>query len=72
MKKNINGIDAFIRLILGITIGFLIYMNFFKDSLITNLEIALSIFLLATSLVRFCPLYSFLGVNTKKKKDRMY
>ena len=72
MKKNVNGIDGFIRVILGIAVGFLVYIGLIDDSLLNNLGIAFSVYLVITGIARFCLLYSFLGVSTKKKKDRMY
>jgi hypothetical protein len=67
MKKNMGSLDKSIRFLLAIVFAYL----YFSDTVTGVLGYVLlafgSIFIL-TSLVSFCPLYTFLGINTCKTK----
>lgn len=67
MKANMGGIDKLIRIIIAAIIGYLYYMGTISGNLGLGLLIIAAIFLL-TSALSFCPLYSFFGINTCKKK----
>jgi len=63
MKKNMGVADRFIRTLLAVVVGVLVLTGVLKGTLGIVLGVMAAIFLL-TSLVSFCPLYTFLGVNT--------
>jgi hypothetical protein len=67
MKKNVGSTDQIIRLILAILVGILYYTDTISDTLGLVL-VALSIVLVLTSVVNFCPLYIPFGINTRKKQ----
>jgi len=66
MKMNIGSIDKIIRILVGI---FLVSMFFWVDSGLKYVGV-MGLVLLVTSFIGFCPLYSFLGINTCKTKSR--
>ena len=74
MKKNFNKSGRFIRVILGISLLVLAFTDFFADDLVQKIAIGVSIFLILTALIYFCPIYYFLGIDTFKsgKKPKMY
>ena len=66
MKKNMGIVDRSIRVVLAILFAYL----FFSNTVTGTMGIVLLIFgivFLLTSLVSFCPLYTFVGINTCKK-----
>ena len=67
MKKNVGSTDQIIRLILAILVGILYYTDTISGTLGFVL-VALSIVLVLTSVVNFCPLYLPFGINTRKKQ----
>jgi hypothetical protein len=67
MKKNVGSTDQIIRLILAILVGILYYNDTISGTLGLVL-VALSIVLVLTSVVNFCPLYLPFGINTRKKQ----
>lgn len=62
MKKNVCGIDRSIRIIIGIAL--------IAYAILAKAPIAyIGILPLLTGLIKFCPLYPFLKINTCAKKD---
>lgn len=63
MKKNVGDIDRWVRFIIGILL--LTLLN-------TNLEYRnlgyIGLFFIFSGLLRYCPLYSLLKINTIKKR----
>jgi hypothetical protein len=66
MKKNMGGADKIIRLIVALIITALYFTNIISGVLVIVLIVLSGIFVL-TSLIGFCPLYTFLGINTCPK-----
>ncbi len=69
MKKNVGSIDRTLRILLAIIIAIL----FFTKVITGTLGIILLIFagiLVITSLIGFCGLYTILGINTCKIKNK--
>lgn len=62
MEKNVNGIDAFVRVIFG-----LIFVDLFfvLDGSIKSISLV-GIVLLFTASVKFCPIYRIFGISTCK------
>jgi hypothetical protein len=67
MKKNMGPVDRLIRVILAVAMVALYSMGVLEGTGGVIL-IALSIILVLTSLVGFCPLYLPLGLSTLRKK----
>jgi hypothetical protein len=67
MKANMGTADKFIRVLIGVLIAVLYYLNVISGTT-AIIILAIGIVLLITSLVSFCPLYTLLGINTCKKK----
>ncbi len=71
MKKNVGVIDMVIRLIISIT---LFYIGYFDNPIIsagtpqTIIKYAAFVPFL-TGLLRFCPLYVLVGIDSCKKSD---
>lgn len=67
MKKNVGGIDSIIRTVLGVAsaaAGIFVSMS-------AGLRIAafvVAVVLLFTGIYGFCPIWSALGINTRKEK----
>jgi len=68
MKKNMGGADRIIRIIIALVVGVLYYTGTISGTLGMVLLVLGVVFLL-TSFVNFCPLYTFLGINTGKKEE---
>lgn len=67
MKKNMGGLDKFIRIALALVAGLLVYFEMVGDSL-SIILLAVAAVLVITSLVGFCPLYGLLGMNSCRAK----
>jgi hypothetical protein len=67
MKANMGTADKFIRVLIGVLIAVLYYLNVISGTT-AIIILAIGIVLLITSLVSFCPLYTLLGINTCKRK----
>jgi Protein of unknown function (DUF2892) len=68
MKKNMGTTDRIIRLVLAAVFGYLYFGNVVTGTLGLVLIILGGVFAL-TSLVRFCPLYKLVGINTCANKQ---
>ena len=66
MKKNMGSADKIIRVVLAVVFGILYFTGTVTGALGIVLLIVGAIFLI-TPLINFCPLYSVLGINSKKK-----
>lgn len=67
MKKNMGTTDRLLRIVLAVVVAILYFTNTISGTLAIVLGALAAIFIL-TSLVRFCPLYVPLGINTCSKK----
>ncbi len=65
MKSNMSNFDRAVRAIVAIVIFVLMATNVLTGTLAWVLFAVAAVFL-ATSLVSFCPLYTLLGISTKK------
>lgn len=66
MKKNMGGTDRMIRIVIAIIAAILYFTGTVPGTLGIILLVVAGVFLL-TSFLNFCPLYTVLGINTKKK-----
>ena len=69
MTANIGSIDRIVRIILGIVLlaaPFLSGMALFESTTATVISVIVGIVMLATSSMRFCPLYRIFGIRTCK------
>ena len=69
MKKNMGTFDRTMRILLAIIMGVLFFTHTVTGTLGIVL-LVLSIIFLLTSLVSFCPLYTFFGFTTGKTKQQ--
>jgi len=67
MKKNMGHIDRIIRVIIAVVFAALYFSGSITGTLGLVL-VALSVVLVATSLVGSCPLYFPFGISTLRKK----
>lgn len=67
MKKNLGSTDKMIRLFIAI-IFITLYFTKMVSGTLAIVLLVISIILLLTSLINFCPLYLPFGINTCKKK----
>ncbi len=67
MKKNIGTIDKVIRILIAVVVVVLYFAKVISGTLAIILLI-LSAVLVVTSLINFCPIWSMLGVSTRKKE----
>lgn len=68
MKANMGSTDRVVRLIVAVIIVALYYANIISGTLGIVLLVVAAVFVL-TSVVKFCPLYTPLGLSTCKKKN---
>lgn len=59
--------DRLLRIILAIAVAVLIYLGEISGTAAIILGIIAGVFLL-TSIIKFCPLYTVVGINTCKAK----
>lgn len=69
MKTNMGSADRIIRIIIAAIIGFLYFNGTITGTLGLVLIIMAAVFLL-TSFIGFCGLYTILGINTCKIKEK--
>jgi hypothetical protein len=65
MKANMSNMDRMIRVIIAIAI-FILFATGTIAGTLGYVLVALGIVFVLTSLVSFCPLYTLMGLNTKK------
>jgi hypothetical protein len=63
MKTNMGSADRMVRLLVAVLLTVLYLSKVLTGTLGTVALVVAGVFLL-TSLVRFCPLYTLLGINT--------
>ncbi|UJH68759.1 DUF2892 domain-containing protein [Allomuricauda sp. SCSIO 65647] len=68
MKKNMNGLDRTIRLIVAVIVGVLYFTGVVQGTLAYVLLALAGIFVI-TSFISFCPLYRLFGISTCKVKS---
>jgi membrane-bound ClpP family serine protease len=69
MKANIGSTDKLIRLLLAIVLILLFYFEILTDTF-GIIALISALVLTVTSLINFCPLYTFLKINTTKTKEK--
>jgi hypothetical protein len=69
MTSNVGKIDRIARIIIGVLLiaaPFMTQIGMFQSTLITAIAVIVGVVLIATSAMRFCPLYRILGIRTCK------
>lgn len=69
MTANVGSMDRILRVVLGIvllTIPFVSGLAIFNSGIATVVAVLAGIVLLATSAMRFCPMYRIFGIRTCK------
>ena len=66
MKKNVGTTDKVIRLVLAI-IGLVLFFTNAMTGTLAYIVLAISVILVITSIVSYCPLYSLFKISTAKK-----
>jgi hypothetical protein len=66
MKSNMGSTDRIIRLIIAVLV-LILFMTDVISGTLGWVLIALAAVFTLTSMINFCPLYTILGINTKKK-----
>ncbi|MDD4970282.1 MAG: DUF2892 domain-containing protein [Paludibacter sp.] len=67
MKTNVGTIDTVVRILIALIVIGLYFMNVVSGTLAIVLLVVAGVFFI-TGLVKFCPLYMMLGINSGKKK----
>ncbi|HLO59800.1 MAG TPA: DUF2892 domain-containing protein [Bacteroidales bacterium] len=67
MKKNVGSIDKVVRIILAAVLVGLLFAKVVTGTL-AIVAVIVGAILLLTSAVSFCPLYSVLGLTSRKKE----
>lgn len=69
MTKNIGNIDRVLRIVLGLILlaaPFVSGLALFNSGIATVVAVIVGIVMLATSSMRFCPMYRLFGIQTCK------
>lgn len=69
MTANLGAIDRVFRLVVGVLLlaaPFFSGMALFESGIVTALSVIVGIVMVATSAMRFCPLYRIFGIRTCK------
>lgn len=64
MKKNQSDIERVIRGIVGLV---LLVLTVYVSGVLQIVLAVVGAILLATGIIGFCPLYKFIGINTREK-----
>jgi len=67
MKKNMGTIDRSIRVALAVAVGILYLAGKITGTVAIILGVIAAVFLV-TSVMAFCPLYTLLGISTRKER----
>ena len=67
LSLNVGSFDQILRLILGIVLIALAYFEILSGTAAMIAYIAAAI-IIVTGLIKFCPLYAILGINSCKTK----
>ncbi len=67
MKRNMGVTDRVIRFTIAITIGILYWQGIIASTF-AYILLALATIFVVTGFIRYCPLYSVLGLNTCKER----
>jgi hypothetical protein len=68
MKKNVGSADRVVRVVAALVLAFLLLNGTISGTIGTILAIV-AILLIGTSAVSVCPIYSVLGLSTRKKGE---
>jgi hypothetical protein len=68
MKKNMGSADSVIRILVAVVIALLYFTNQITGTAAIILGL-LAIIFVATSFIRFCPLYLPFGISTIRKRQ---
>lgn len=68
MKKNMGTIDRVIRIVIAVAIAAIYSSGNISGTVAIVLGVIAVVFLL-TSLVGFCPIYTVLGLSTRKESN---
>lgn len=69
MKKNMGRVDTWIRILIALVIIVLFYLNKLSSPWDIILLIV-GIVMLLTSLLGYCPIYTPLKIDTRKKEEK--
>jgi hypothetical protein len=69
MKKNVNSVDKFVRIVLALILAALIITGTISGTAGIILGI-LAVVFLATGVISFCPIYKVLGISTLNEKPK--
>lgn len=66
MKENMHTFDRLARILVGVVVAVLFYLDIISGTTAIVLGVIAIVFVL-TSLINFCPLYAVFGISTKPK-----
>lgn len=66
MKSNMGSTDRIIRLVIAVVV-LILFMSDVITGTLGWVLIAIAAIFTLTSMINFCPLYTVLGISTKKK-----
>lgn len=69
MKKNIGNGDRFLRIIIGV-IALILGLSGQFEGIANWIILIVGVLMVITASIQFCPLYTLLGINTCKVKDK--
>lgn len=73
MKRNINSLGRIVRAVIGVVLIVLSVAGIFQDEIVDIAFLIFGAVFILASLIQFCPLNFFLGINHyKTKKVKMY
>lgn len=67
MKTNMGALDRILRTIIAVIL-FILYFTKIVAGTLGIIFIVIALIFLVTSLLGYCPLYSIIGISTKKAK----
>lgn len=68
MKQNLGSLDRIFRILFSIIVAILYFTNQIEGTTAVVLGV-LSVVLLLTSIIGFCPLYGVCNISTRERKE---
>jgi hypothetical protein len=68
MNKTVGTLDAVVRAVLAAAVIVLLFTGFLSG-ILAVIGVILAVILLVTGITGYCPLYSMIGLSTRKKEE---
>lgn len=68
LSFNVGGVDRAVRLIVGVVLAAVAYFGI-VSGVYATIAYIFAVIAFVTGLIKFCPAYTIVGINTRKAKN---